>query len=243
MNIFIKSLSIFMFIYSIILIFIGIRNFGSVMVFSFSLLLYFSAHTNNVKIKYTLYSFFIIYLIFFLFFIIILYKNTSYENENSAKSSSFIVVLGSGLKNGNQLSKEGKKRADKAILYSKKYPHLNIFLTGGQGIDETIPESLVLKEYFLKNGVPENKIFLEDKSESTNENIKFMLETLDSKNIKVKEILLVTSDFHMPRAVIIAKYYGLSPFPLASKTRRIAFIPNIMREELAYIKTYFFDLK
>ena len=160
-----------------------------------------------------------------------------------AKNSSFIGVVGSGLKNGNQLSKEGKKRADKAILYSEKYPHLNIFLTGGQGIDETIPESLVLKEYFLKNGVPENKIFLEDKSKSTNENIKFMLKTLDSKNIKVKEILLVTSDFHMPRAVIIAKYYGLSPFPLASKTRRIAFIPNIMREELAYIKTYLFDLK
>lgn len=243
MNILIKSISILMFIYSIILIVIGIRNFGSIMVFIFSILFYFSAYTNNMKIKYTLCSFFIIYIIFLLFFIGNLYKNTKYENNEGAENSSFIVVLGSGLKNGDQLSKEGKKRSDKAIEYSKKYPHLKIFLTGGQGINENIPESTAFKNYFIQNGIDEDRILYEDKSASTDENIKFMLETLETKNIKVEKILLVTSDFHMPRAVIITKHYGITPFPLSSKTRLVTFLPNIMREELAYIKTYFFDLR
>ena len=243
MNILIRSISILMFIYSIILIIIGIRNFGSIIILIFSILLYFSAYTNNLKIKYTLYSFFIVYIIFLLIFIGILYKNTKYENNEGAKNSSFIVILGSGLKNGDQLSKEGKKRSNKAIEYSKKYPHLKIFLTGGQGIDETIPESIAFKNYFIQNGIDVDRILLEDKSTSTDENIKFMLETLNAKDIKIKNILLVTSDFHMPRAVIITKHYGLTPFPLSSKTRLLAFLPNIMREELAYVKTYFLDLR
>ena len=100
-----------------------------------------------------------------------------------------------------------------------------------------------MKEYFLENGIDENRIFLEDKSTNTNENIKFYIDALKDTNMEYHNILLVTSDFHMPRAGVIARHYNLTVYPLCSKTRNISFIPNIMREELAFIKTLILDLK
>ncbi|MCP1224952.1 YdcF family protein [Sebaldella sp. S0638] len=243
MKLTIKIFSSIIILYSLFLFIIGIRNLGPFLLAAAAMLLLFSVYTNNTALKSIIYIFFILYITFILFFAFILYKNVKYENLSGAEKSDFIVVLGSGLKYGTHLSPEGKKRSDKAIEYLKKYPHLNVFLTGGQGIDEKIPESIAMKEYFLENGIDESRIFLEDKSRSTNENIKFYIDTLKDKNIEYRNILLVTSDFHMPRAGIIAKHYNLTVYPLCSKTRNISFIPNIMREELAYIKTYFFDLK
>ncbi len=236
-------LSVTITLYSLFLFVIGIRNFGPFLLIIFALMLLFSVYTKNSVLRNMIYIFFTLYIIFILFFVFILYKNVKYENPSGAGKSDFILVLGSGLRYGTTLSPEGKRRSDKAIEYLKKYPHLKVFLTGGQGIDEKVPESVVMKEYFLKNGIDENRIFLEDKSRSTNENIKFYIDALKDKDMKYHNILLVTSDFHMPRAGIIARHYNLTVYPLCSKTRNISFIPNIMREELAYIKTYFLDLK
>ena len=243
MKLTLKILSTIIILYSILLLVIGIRNFGPFLLIIFAALLLFSVYTKNSIIKNMIYIFFILYIIFISFFIFILYKNVKYENPLGSKKSDFIVVLGSGLRYGTDLSPEGKRRSDKAIEYLKKYPHLNVFLTGGQGIDEKVPESVVMKEYFIDNGIDEDRIFLEDKSTNTNENIKFYIETLKDKDIEYQNILLVTSDFHMPRAGIIARHYNLTVYPLCSKTRNISFIPNIMREELAFIKTLILDLK
>jgi uncharacterized SAM-binding protein YcdF (DUF218 family) len=243
MNTILKSFSIIIILYSIFLFIIGIRNFGPYMLIFFAFMILLSVYTKNPALKIIIHIFFIIYIVFLFFFIFILYKNVKYENYSGAEKSNFIVVLGSGLKYGTQLSPEGKRRTDKAVEYLKKYPHLNVFLTGGQGIDEKIPESVAMREYLLEKGIEDKRIFLEDKSTNTNENIKFYIDTLKDKNMEYQNILLVTSDFHMPRATIIAKYYNLSVSPLCSKTRIVSFIPNIMREELAYIKTYFLDLK
>ena len=238
-----KILSAIMILYSLFLLIIGIRNLGPFLLIIFAFLLLFSVYTQNTVLRNIIYIFFILYIIFILFFAFILYKNVKYENPSGAEKSNFVIVLGSGLRYGTHLSPEGKKRSDKAIEYLKKYPHLNVFLTGGQGIDEKVPESVVMKEYFLENGIDEDRIFLEDRSKSTNENIKFYIEALQDEDMEYRNILLVTSDFHMPRAGIIARHYGLTVYPLCSKTRNISFITNIMREELAYIKTYFLDLK
>lgn len=243
MNNLLKILSFLMIFYSLFLLIIGIRNSGPIFLILLSVILLFSTYTSNNTIKLGIYIFFIIYIFFMLIFISVLYKNVKYENEYGAKQSEYIVVLGSGLKNGTDLSIEGEKRMSKALEYSKKYPHLKIFLTGGQGIDEKYPESLVMEKYLLEKGVPKDKILIETKSKSTNENIKFFLEKLSDDNITPKNILIVTSDFHMPRARIIAEHYGLNVHSLCSSTRRISFLTNIIREELAYIKTYIFDLK
>ena len=243
MKITLKILSIIIILYSIFLFIIGIRNIGPFLLFTFALILLFSVYTKNAVLRRIIHIFFTLYITFILIFIFVLYKNIKYENHFGAEKADFIVVLGSGLKYGTYLSPEGKRRSDKAIEYLKKYPHLNVFLTGGQGIDEKFPESFLMKEYFIENGINENRIFLEDKSSNTNENIKFYIDSLKDKNMEYRNILLVTSDFHMPRAGIIARHYNLTVYPLCSKTRKVSFIPNIMREELAYIKTYFLDLK
>ncbi|MDR2879331.1 MAG: YdcF family protein [Fusobacteriales bacterium] len=243
MNITLKILSAVMILYSILLLIIGIRNFGSFLLIIFAALLLFSVYTQNSGIRNIIYIFFILYIIFISFFAFILYRNVKYENPSGAQKSDFIVVLGSGLRYGAYLSPEGKRRSDKAVEYLKKYPHLNVFLTGGQGIDEKVPESVVMKEYFLKNGIDKNRIFLENKSASTNENIKFYIDALKDKDIEYQNILLITSDFHMFRAEITARHYNLTVYPLCSKTRNISFIPNIMREELAFIKMLALDLK
>ena len=63
-------------------------------------------------------------------------------------------------------------------------------------------------------GVPEDKIILEDKSQNTLENALYTAIIL--KQLGIKEIILVSSSFHMKRATTLFRQTGLSVVPVSS---------------------------
>jgi len=122
--------------------------------------------------------------------------------------SDYIVVLGAGLW-GETPSDILYKRMDVALDYIHKNPEVKIILSGGKGPGEDITEAEAMKRYFIKNGIDEKMIFKEEKSTSTEENIKYskqLINTFDkNKNIS---ITIVTSNFHMLRSKLLAKRAG-----------------------------------
>jgi len=74
-----------------------------------------------------------------------------------------------------------------------------IVLTGGIGIFGSFNESEYMKEYLLNNGIDENKIILEDKSRTTKENNKNVINMLNLNNNKSFNIILVSNKFHLFR--------------------------------------------
>ncbi len=77
-----------------------------------------------------------------------------------------------------------------------------ILISGGSGalIGEKIPEAGQLKKVFIYCGVSGEDIILEDKSNNTVESARYSKRLTDSLG-SGKEFLLITSAFHIPRAM------------------------------------------
>ena len=99
-----------------------------------------------------------------------------------------------------------------------KIGKIDTILISGGGSDiekDDLPESEQLKKYFIYCGVPEQNILIESMSKNTLENAKFSRQIVDQKILK-GPFLLVTSAFHMKRALGCFKKVGLvvDPFPV-----------------------------
>ncbi|MFH7375954.1 YdcF family protein, partial [Pseudomonas syringae pv. tagetis] len=85
--------------------------------------------------------------------------------------------------------------------------------------------------------IDETRIILEDKSTSTVENIRFSQKLIPEN---LKKGLLVTNDFHIYRAKLIAKDEGLKTEGLPAKTPTVAIPKSYLREYLSITKYYLF---
>lgn len=84
------------------------------------------------------------------------------------------------------------------ILKSKKID--TILLTGGIGVNGNFNESEYMKKALLNFGIAENKILIDDKSTTTEENIVNSIQILRDNNlINNKKIVLVSNQAHLRR--------------------------------------------
>lgn len=110
--------------------------------------------------------------------------------------------------------------ANRLITSVELYKKLNIpiIISGGKVFKSTGTESEISKNILITMGIPENKIIVENQSINTTENAKYTKKILDKYNFK--NPILVTSAFHMPRAVIQFKKFNINvlPFPTDYQT-------------------------
>lgn len=135
----------------------------------------------------------------------------------------YLIVLGCSLYNDTP-SVTLKMRLDRAAEYAEKYPNAKIIVSGGQGNDEAIPESLAMERYLVRNGIEKERIIQENQSRNTIQNLRNTKEILDALNNGDNySVAIVTSGFHCFRCKMIAKsvgfkkYCGISaPYPLST---------------------------
>lgn len=86
-----------------------------------------------------------------------------------------------------------------------------IIFTGGSGSIEFSEnkEGLFVKKYLQSINIPDSAMIIEANSKNTYENAVFTKKILDSLNIK-GDLLLVTSAYHLPRAMAVFKKAGFS---------------------------------
>ncbi len=137
-------------------------------------------------------------------------------NDNPKGKPVTIVVLGCQI-NGETPSLMLKRRLDTAYNYLAEFDDVNVIVSGGQGSDEVTSEADVMKKYLLNKGIAENRIFMEDKSTNTLENIKFSKEIIENRGLEA-DIAIVTDGFHQLRGDIFAKRQGLKSYNISAKT-------------------------
>ena len=154
----------------------------------------------------------------------------------SAKGSQnldYIIVLGA------QVREDGpsvvlKYRLDAAIDYLNENPNTICIVSGGQGANEPFPEAEGMAEYLLDNGIEESRILLEDKSKNTVENIQNSMALMEES---YEGVGIVTNNFHMFRAIQIAKAQGLEGVCGIAADSNPVYLPNnVLRECLAILK-------
>jgi uncharacterized SAM-binding protein YcdF (DUF218 family) len=145
-----------------------------------------------------------------------------------------IIVLGAQVKPDRTLSVQLSWRMDAAIeAYKKK--NVPIVVCGAQGPDEPCTEAEAMREYLLKEGIPENSILSDPESFNTNENLENAKELL-KEFPDIRRVLIVTSDYHVPRSLAIAQDVGFEAEGLGAKCLPERWIKNHAREALAWCK-------
>lgn len=160
------------------------------------------------------------------------------DDEMPQNAPEFVVVLGAQI-NGDQPSLTLKKRLDRAYEYMTEHPQATVFVSGGQGPDETQTEASVMAAYLERRGIAPERIVREEQASDTRENLIFSAELAQARGVDTGSVLIITSDFHMARAKYIARTLGMTPYGLTSATAPWVLKVNYeLREVFAFVKAW-----
>lgn len=149
------------------------------------------------------------------------------------KQADYLIVLGAKV-NGTHPSLILRYRIDAATEYLKQNPGTMVVASGGKGNDEDISEAQCIYQELVDRGIDPGRIRLEETSVNTRENL------MNSGNLLNPEqdtVVLTTTDFHLFRALRLAKkcgYQHISGNPAKSVWWLIP--TNYTREFFAIIK-------
>ncbi|MGC9384238.1 MAG: YdcF family protein [Kosmotogaceae bacterium] len=142
---------------------------------------------------------------------------TKYLRPSGSINLDVIAVLGGGIIQtpyGEQTSQSTINRLMEGYNLYKKTGK-KIIVTGGEPLGrEATSEGLVMKDTLISWGVSEEDIIVDRTARNTMENTEFIAEACKDNNWK--NVMLVTSAVHMPRAVTSLEKYSLNIYPWPS---------------------------
>lgn len=177
---------------------------------------------------------------------------------STKQAADYAIVLGAQVR-GDKISNSLQKRLDTALEYAENNPNTMLVLSGGQGEGENVSEARAMFEYLQYNGIPAERMLLEDQSVNTVQNITFSTKVIERqehyKALAAQEMLMesyrerpkgdikiavLTSDFHVFRAKSIAKKQGiLNVAGIAAPSDPVLAVHMWIREGFAVLKDKF----
>ena len=151
-----------------------------------------------------------------------------------ANEPEYLVILGCQV-NGSLASLPLLRRGFNAVNYLKRHENVKAVITGGQGPREDITEAEAMRRLLAENNIGEERILIEDKSKSTIENLKFADELY---NLHDKNIVIVTSDYHIFRSLSIAKKLGYKNAAGLAATSQVSVLPAYLLREYDAVMYY-----
>lgn len=152
-----------------------------------------------------------------------------------------VIVLGAQVYSAERMGVSLRNRVDRAAGYLQENPESECIVTGGQGNNEPCAESLTARNALLRMGIEPERIFSEDKSRNTRENLEYAMETAQANGLST-EVVVVSQSFHLYRAVRLAESAGFTASGLAAETDPIIYPSYYGRELLSLTKWYIEEL-
>ncbi|MCR5576986.1 MAG: YdcF family protein [Oscillospiraceae bacterium] len=159
-----------------------------------------------------------------------------------------IVVLGFQLEPDGGMAAELKGRCETALACLERYPNALLAVTGGGTAfgNRSKTEGGVMAAWFSEHGVAAEKIITEDASLTTADNAVFTCKLLREKAPQVRQLLLVSSDYHLPlgcllfeeKALLYAYEEGTKPFTVAAWAAWDCggrFLPDTSMQQKSYV--------
>ena len=120
-------------------------------------------------------------------------------------AADYLIVLGCGI-NGSVPSLSMVNRLTAALDYLNAHPDCIVVVSGGQGPGENMTEAACMANWLTANGIAPERIIMEDRSTSTEENLTFSLALIP--NAESAHIAVCSSEYHLYRAGRIAQRLG-----------------------------------
>lgn len=182
-----------------------------------------------------IYGIYIFIAICFTIFVMIeamIIKNMNSKPDDDCK---YMIVLGCQIR-GDIITKSLRMRLDVAYEYANRNPQVIIIVSGGKGQGENTSEAEAMYKYLTQKGIDGSRIIKEEQSTNTDENMSYSAEFIENKEDKVA---VVTSNFHIFRAKLLAKAKGLCNIcAAASPSDSILLVNYMVREAIGVVKDF-----
>lgn len=173
-----------------------------------------------------------------LLFLIFAAHTTLYAALARRAPARAVIVLGAGLLSGQvppllagrlqqALAAAGQRQGQDGV--SSRIP---IVTSGGQGRDESRSEGEAMAEWLRGHGFPDRDILVEDRARTTEENLRFSARLLQRSGVE-PPYLIVTNNYHAPRAAMLARKVGLDAQAIGSPTALYFWPSAYLREFIA----------
>jgi len=170
------------------------------------------------------------------------YRDDSAVYINTNRKADAGVILGAAVWGGNRPSPVLRERINKGYeIYEKKIvPRL--VLTGG-GAPGELTEAEVARNELKKFGVDEKNLIIEDKSNSTVEQIHFIRDKY-YKRLSWNKVILISDNFHLFRSNEICSFNNIKADCIASDTplSSESYFNYCIKESFAVIFFWFFGI-
>lgn len=148
------------------------------------------------------------------------------------EDSAAIVVLGAQVYADGSLSPQLELRMEAALQEYRRRPRLMI-TCGGQGENEPAPEGELMRKWLMEKGVPGEMVASENTSLNTIQNLLNAARFLPEGE---NRITVITSDYHLPRALQMARDAGYLADGIGSPCKPEYWLKNHLRETFAWGK-------
>lgn len=159
-------------------------------------------------------------------------------NAKAPAKNATAVVLGCRVY-GERASLSLVERLEAAYEYLEENPEAVCVVSGGQGTGENISEAECMYRWLVGKGIDKGRIYKEDRSTSTEENIVFSKAVIKENNLN-ENIAIITSEYHSYRATVIAEKHGFSYGTAPGKTALWLFPTYYIRELYAILAEWIF---
>lgn len=144
----------------------------------------------------------------------------------TAGRADYAIVLGLALENGEP-APDLLARLDTARGYLEKYPEARLILTGGNADETGRTEAAVMRDLLTEQGVPEDRLILEDQAQTTKENFSNIAGMVSAE----EPVVMISSNYHMDRAVRNASESGFTHvMRLPAPSGLLAYGANMLSE-------------
>lgn len=158
----------------------------------------------------------------------------SAQYSRPAEGNATLVVLGCQVR-GSSPSLMLASRLNTAEAYLNAHPDSVCVLSGGQGDGEDITEAEAMRQYLTARGISENRLYLEDQSTSTLENLTYSTELIVQNDLP-QTVVIVTNDYHAFRSGWMMRGLGLDCSLDPAPTPWYLYFCGFVREMLAVTK-------
>ncbi len=148
------------------------------------------------------------------------------------QSADAVIILGAYVRPDGALSWILKDRLDTGLALYKRGVAPKILVSGDHGQDH-YNEVQAMKDYLLSHEVPAQDIFMDHAGFDTYDSIYRARDVF-----QVQSAIIVTQNFHLPRAVYISKRLGIETQGVQARLYYPWWYANTIRDSIARVKAY-----
>lgn len=153
---------------------------------------------------------------------------------NTREIPDVLLILGCRVR-GEAPEETLQMRIDVAAEYLKKNPTVIAIACGGiVHEDQYKSEAQAISESLVAQGVEIERIILEDKSTTTQENFRNAIEILNKMSDEELKVAILSSEHHLLRASLLAKKCGLQVTTIPAPSPKKLLLKNYAREFICF---------